>query len=202
MTVIGLMVGLCVVCTVPTEIDNQATKLLELTRTTKATYSLYSWNKVTPRDGPATEAFSAEFHQGNLHRVETLVARIVADCAKMTGTALFIKSGEMVRGEQVAKAACGVNTATPVVASKVVGAVKTNFGPATRVAVKDAQNLRYYDISEDGILIAGAYATLSDEPEVINVPVAVERKLPEEDIFSEASLARIVTPAAFRKSSL
>ena len=82
-----------------------------------------------------------------------------------------------------------------------MGAVNTRFGLATRVAVKDAQNLRYYDISPDGILITGAYATLSDEPEVINEVVSVEHKLPEDDIFSEESLSRVVTPPAFLKSS-
>lgn len=198
----AILVALCVVCSNPTGIDPQATKLLDLSRTTQATYSLYSWNRVTGPNAVATETFSAEFHRGNLHRGEANNARIIADCAKMTGTILFVESGEMVRGEEVAKVACGVATVNPVLASRVIGPVSTKFGPATRVVVRDEQNLRYYDISADGILVNGAYATLADAPEVINQAVAVERKLPEEDIFSEESLARVVTPAAFSKPSL
>ena len=198
MTFSALFYGLCVVCTDPVGLDPKVTEIVEQTRTTSATYSLYSWNTVISPDGKSKGAFSAEFHKGALHRVETEVARIVADCSMMTGSALFLGSGEIVRGEEVAKAACGINTATPIIGSKLVGTVETKFGPATRVAIKDAQNLRLYDVSTDGILVNAAYATLDDRPEVLNAPIGVKRKLPEVDIFSEQSLSRIVTPAAFR----
>ncbi|MCY7281818.1 MAG: hypothetical protein LH610_13185 [Sphingomonas bacterium] len=118
----------------------------------------------------------------------------------MVGSALFIGSGKIVRGEEVARAACGINTATPILASKVLGKVVTTFGPARRVALRDAHNLRLYDIAPDGILLTAAYATLDDKSELLGVPVAVQRSLPEEDIFTVESLTKIVTPAAFQRA--
>lgn len=179
-------------------LDPEVEKVLEKSRTTTATYSLYSRVEISPRDGTPSETFSAEFHRGTRHRVETAVARLVADCATMQGTALFLDTGEIDKGDWVAKAACGVNAAKPIISSKWLGAVETPFGPATRISVTDSDNVRAYDVSPEGILIASTYETHDGKPEVVAHPMAIERQLPEDDIFTESSLHRIVTPSRFR----
>jgi len=58
---------------------------IALTRNTTATYSVFAWNIITRSNKPTEQEWSAEFHQGALHRVETPRDRIIADCAAMTG---------------------------------------------------------------------------------------------------------------------
>jgi hypothetical protein len=66
---------------VPQENAAAALKVLEKTKSTRATYSVFFWNRVDPGNRPAFEEWSAEFHMGALHRVETPRDRLIADCS-------------------------------------------------------------------------------------------------------------------------
>ena len=60
------------------EIDAGAAEVIDLTRTTSTTYSVYTWNRLTLPGAAPFEEWAAEFHDGHFHRVETPRDRIVA----------------------------------------------------------------------------------------------------------------------------
>lgn len=182
----------------------KALEVLERTKTTNATYALYLRNTLTgeaPRPG---EEWSAEFHSGTLHRVETPRDRVVADCAAGTGHALSLVSGEMVEGYAVARAACGISTNATIIEAQWKGKVQTPFGEADRVRIVDEDNVREYDVSGEGILLRSTYAAnVPGEPLILLVqPVAVLSKLPDADMFDRESLARSYVAETYRAAAV
>ena len=69
----------------------------ERTKRTRATYALYSWNWIKGDGFEGGPQWSAEFHRGTLHRVETPRFRVVADCAAGTGAMIDVDSGRIER---------------------------------------------------------------------------------------------------------
>ncbi|MFD2430410.1 hypothetical protein ACFSUK_24675 [Sphingobium scionense] len=69
--------------------------VLALTRTTKATYAVCTWNVVTPSEEVQLKEWAAEYHQGDRHRVETPRDRIVANCATGEAQHLDVRTGEV-----------------------------------------------------------------------------------------------------------
>ena len=181
--------------------QSRVLEVLERTKTTRVTYALYMWNRVMPADQAPREEWSAEFHSGDLHRVETPLARAVADCAAGTGTAFFVDSGEYVEGPQVARSACGINTNIVFQSAEWVGEVRTRFGVADRVRIVDEQNVRHYDVSRDGILLGSTYAENApgERLQLSTVATAVLRTLPEPDMFDRDSLARSFVAEVYRQ---
>jgi hypothetical protein len=182
-------------------IDPEAAKIISLTRETKGTYALYVWNKVTPKDAEPFEEWSAEFHSGDLHRVELPRIRIVADCAAMIGTKLDVETGERFTDTSVAKAACGINANPEMLSARKLGVKSTPFGKATTVQIVDSRERREYDVSEDGVLLR---TIILDNDKgrhrwVVAEATHVSRTLPEGDIFSDQSLDRSVVAAEFRE---
>jgi hypothetical protein len=177
-------------------IDPRARAAVERSRTTTATYALDAWNWVIEADGEPGPGWSAEFHLGSLHRVETRVARLVANCETRTGTLLIVATGERRTGEAVANSACGVNANPRVERLEWLGRREHRLGPVDMVRLVDPADTRTYAIDGAGVLLAGEILPRDSDALycVQNEAVAVERTLPEGDIFSEASLARIVTP--------
>jgi hypothetical protein len=180
----------------------RAAEVLARTRTTTKTYALYLWNRVTPPGTAPREEWSAEFHSGNLHRVETPKVRLVADCKAGTGFAFDLTTGETVEGEAVAKTGCGVDANTPLLSAEWKGKVATRFGPAERVRLVDSENIRRYDISPEGILLSSVYTRNGPgEPVlIVSQAVALEAALPAEAIFDRASLSRSVVPDRFKRA--
>lgn len=187
-------------CAKPT-IDPEAAKVISLTRETQATYSLYVWNKVTPVDEMAFDEWSAEFHSGDLHRVEIPKVRIVADCEAMIGTQLNVETGERFSDPSVAKAACGINANPEIVSARKLGIKSTSFGKATGIEIIDSRERREYDVSDDGILLRTVISNKGKGGHrwVVAQATHVSRTLPEGDIFSEQSLDRSVVAAEFRE---
>jgi hypothetical protein len=180
---------------------DKAVNILARTKTTSATYSLYSWNRITPPGRPPNEEWSAEFNDGPLHRVETPRDRLIANCVERSGTAYSIPTDRTFSGPAVAGVACGINTNKPIIAIRYIGHFVDRAGQADRVEVTDAENIRTYDVTSDGILIRTIFALNTPErPVVLDVETeAVLRTLPRQDMFDAASLSQSVVPEAYKK---
>ncbi|MDQ4086841.1 MAG: hypothetical protein M3177_02320 [Pseudomonadota bacterium] len=180
--------------------QNQVLEVLERTKLTRTSYSLFVWIRTTPLHG-APDGWAAEFHSGDLHRVETPTTRVVADCRANTGIAVALDTGETVEGPSVASVACGINTNRIFSAAEYRGTVQTRFGPADRVRLVDDEMIREYDVSADGVLLATRFfANRGGEPEILNAEtVALLREPPEPGMFDRESLARSYVPEEYRQ---
>ncbi len=179
-------------------ISEEARTLIDLTRETRETYSLVTWNRVTRRDGTVTEEWSAEFHDGIHHRVETPRDRIVADCATMTGTYVQMGSAKMITGATVARAACGIQANSVIQSARVAGKRKTRFGPTTHLVVVDADNIRTYDVDANGVLLGATISDRDGSLRLVSRAVSFTADVPP-DIFSIESLGKSAVPERFRK---
>ena len=184
----------------PGAIDPRAHAAVARSRTTGATYSLYAWNWARYPDGTPHQGWSAEFHQGRSHRVETPDIRVVADCAAGTGTMLNVRSGERTSGARVANAACGVNANAAVLAAEWLGRRNGRFGSVDMIKLIDEGEERSYAIDEQGVLMATEIFPRGADPGycVQNEASAVERTVPAGDLFSPESLNRSVVADRFR----
>jgi hypothetical protein len=171
--------------------DPKARLVFERTKSTRATYALYSWNWVKGSGFEAGPHWSAEFHQGQRHRVETPHLRLVADCAAGTGTLLRVDSGATEEGASVAKAACGINSNFPIRSLEWLGRKRSRFGRVDRVRILDSTDERLYAVDEAGVLVAAEIFPRDPAAGycVQQEPLAVERTLPAGDLFSAESLA-------------
>lgn len=174
--------------------------IVSRTHTTRATYAVYYWNRITPARGEASEEWSAEFNRGNWHRVETPRDRMIADCAAMKGIDLSLETGQIVSGPAVAKAACGINANRPIRTSEYLGRLDGKLGEFDRVRLTDAGDVRTYDVSSDGVILGVTYANV-DKPENVTLTMAstgLDHALPDGDMFSPESLGRSVVPERFK----
>ncbi len=173
--------------------------LIDLTRETRKTYSLVTWNRVTRRDGTVIEEWSAEFHDGVHHRVETPRDRLIADCARMTGTYVQMGSAKMINGATVARAACGVQANSIIQSARVAGKRETRFGPVTHLIVVDADSIRTYDVDVSGALLGATISDRDGSLRLVSRAVSFTADVPP-DIFSMESLGKSAVPERFRKS--
>ena len=184
----------------PTDIGG-GLAVLERTKSTRATYALYSRAQISGPSGQRAE-WGAEFHSGTRHRVETAMFRVVADCSTGAGAMMNVATGEVIRRPDVGDSACGIAMNSQVASVEALGEVATAFGPADRIRVTDAMFERTYDVSRNGVLVRGVYSPLpamrGKADSLENVAVAIEETLPAADIFDEASLDRFLTPDRFR----
>jgi hypothetical protein len=184
----------------PPSSDARAGAVFERTKQARATYALYSWNWVKEAGSGAGLQWAAEFHRGSLHRVETPNIRVVADCAAGTGTMLQVDSGETRSGPGIAGAACGINSNFQIRRLQWLGRKATRFGPLERLRILDPANERLYAVDRDGILVAAEIfprdgaggGCLQQEP------LALEKTLPAQNIFSEESLGKSFAAPRFR----
>jgi hypothetical protein len=189
----------CAACSAEsTKLDAKAQAVIERSQQTSATYSLFAWNDV-PDGGEIKDGWSAEFHSGNLHRVEAPHVRIVADCKEMVGTRLLVATGEKLTDPSVAKAACGINANFEIQSAEWLGHHKTEFGMADRVRITDEDTIRTYEVLDNGALATSVYQRRDGQPLVNNWSVVVRDSVPD-DIFSEASLEQSAVPAEFQSA--
>lgn len=174
--------------------------ILTRTKTVTRTYALYIWTVVTPPAEPRREEWAAEFHSGDLHRVETPRDRIVANCRTGEGWGYSVETGERFTGAWLARTACGVDTNQAVSSAEYEGTRSTPFGPADRVKLVTPELIRRYDVSPEGILLAETF-TANGPGEAIrlsNRAVALEAALPASGMFEPASLARSYVADRYR----
>lgn len=179
------------------EVEAGAAEVIDLTRTTTATYSVYTWNRLTLPDEAPFEEWAAEFHDGHLHRVETPRDRIVADCAAGTGTYLNLVTGEEVRGPEVAKAACGVQAHATILAAREETGGRGSFGAFRRIRLRDPRNIRTYDVAPNGAIVGATIADANGKPQLASQAIAMHDRVPP-NIFSEESLEFSAVPDEFR----
>ena len=176
--------------------DPKAKAVIERSQRTTASYAQFAWNDV-PDDGEIKDGWSAEFHRGNLHRVETPFVRVIADCKEMIGTRLSVLTGEKITDPSVAKAACGINANFQIHSAKWLGRHETKFGMAERVTAEES--IRTYEVLDSGALVTSVYQGHDGRQLVNNWSLAISPSAPS-DIFSELSLERTAVPAEFRRA--
>lgn len=174
-----------------------ASAVLERTKTTTATYSMYLWNRVTNPGKPIFEEASAEFHKGDLHRVETPRDRIVANCRARTGFYLSVESGEIIEGSKVAAAACGINTNFPFRSIELLSDIATRFGTAQRVRAVDAENVREYDVLKNGALVRTTYTENPPGGSLLirTHAIRLDATVPDDAMFTRESLTKRYLPS-------
>lgn len=192
--------GILLACSSAIAGDDNAAALavLERTKTTRATYTIHIWNRVTNPGKPAFEEASVEFHKGDLHRIETPRDRVVADCRAKTGAHLSVETGEITEGPEIAAFACGINTNFPILSIEILPNAETKFGVAQRVRVADKQNIREYSILENGALAKTTYTENRIAGQVLVVAEAtlIENSVSEHVMFDKASLGRRYLPTS------
>jgi hypothetical protein len=179
--------------------DERAQQIISKTRTTTATYSLYSWGRITRPDENPTEEWAAEFNRWPMHRVETPRVRLVADCAAVMGTYFEVETGKSGTNAQVARAACGISGMKPIRSAEWTGRGKSRFGHVDRLRVTDDDNIRTYDIADNGAIVAGTIADLDGTMRLDSFALNLLSTLPSEDIFSMESLQRSVVPEQYKQ---
>jgi hypothetical protein len=196
-----ILIGIVATATITTtacarDTSESAMRVLERTKTTSATYSMYLWNRVAKPGQPVLEEASVEFHKGDFHRVETPRDRIVANCREQTGFYLSVVSGEIIEGPKVAAVACGINTNFPFISVDLLPDVRTDFGTAQRVRVVDAENIRVYDVLQNGALVQTTYTENRPGGSLLIVTQAIrlDDVVPDEGMFTKASLATRFLP--------
>lgn len=177
-------------------------RIVERTRTTAETYFLVSTNRITPNGvAPITE-WASEANSGPLHRVETPRDRLVANCKTGWGAALRIQTGEVSHGAWIAKAACGIDANKELIEKRYLGRSKASPVLADRLLLRDAKNVRTYDVASNGAIIGASIADADGTRRLITRALFLTKKLPYTDCFTQASLARsIVSEAAQRDAS-
>jgi hypothetical protein len=196
-----VLLGTCAEILAQPIIGKEVVNIIALTRETQSTYAAYFWNAITREGEEPVGEWSAEFHSGNLHRVETPRDRIIADCKAMTGTYLVIETGELIEGPEVAKAACGINANQKIISKRKLANVRTQFGEASRIEINDSEFRRTYDVSKESVLLAGTMSDAGKDGKLrmINKATHVSRLLPKGDIFSVVSLYRSVVAEKFKR---
>jgi hypothetical protein len=188
-------------CANTSDTTADARAVLESTKNTSSTYTLHYLNSVTIPGEPIIEEVSAEFHQGDLHRVETPRDRIVANCRAGTGSHLSVTSGKLVEGKKVAAAACGINTNASIISIELLSDVQTKFGTARKVRVVDKENVREYTVSKEGVLLKTTYSENRHNGALLIVTEAFKltNSVPDANMFSEDSLNRSFLPKKFAR---
>ena len=179
-------------------IGQAASDLIALTRETDTAYSVVHWNRIELSDGTVVAQWAAEFHDRNLHRVETPYDRLIADCAAMTGTRHNLVTGEMTTGAQVAREACGIQANSEILSAEIKGRRTTRFGPVTHIVIRDPEHIRTYDVADSGALLAATISDIDGKRKLTNWAV---RYLPsvKGDVFSPRSLSRSVVPDDWKR---
>ena len=180
--------------------SEQVERVIERTKNTTATYSVYNWNWIAVPGHPVIEEWSAEFNSGDLHRVETPRDRLIANCRTKTGSALSLTTGQITRGPAVAGVACGISTNAKFLSMEYIGHASGPFGDTDSVRVTDNELVRNYEISDTGVIVKTIFALKSVPSLVVldDEAVALEHQLPSSEIFSVESLQESVVPSQFK----
>jgi len=181
-------------------ISPDAAAVIVRTRTTQATYALVDTNELHHGGGTVHE-FSAEYNQGDLHRVETPRHRIVANCRTHDAAALNIATGEITHAPEIATFACGMYTNQNLRSADVTGSRQSEFGSVDQIKLVSTDSIKTYEVAQNGAIVAETISDVNGNPELINRAISLSSKLPAGDLFSEASLARSVVPEGLKRKA-
>ena len=182
------------------ESSKKALEILQKTKSTRATYAVYNRDHVGFPGGKSFVGTSAEFHSGTLHRVETSLGNVIADCEKKFGWSVEFNTGKRSEGEQVANSACGINTNFELNSAEWLGAFDTSFGRVDRIQVRDDDNVRTYDVLHNGALLRATYEPLAEGgAQVWQETLAVSDRLPSHRMFDPSTLEESFIPADYQQ---
>lgn len=176
-----------------------AKAVITRSKTTRATYAVYTWTIVRLKGAEPVEEWSAEFNSGKLHRVETPRDRLVADCQRKTGAHRSLADGSTKFDGLIANTACGIAYDDAIRQIAWLGKFPSPWGEVDRVRLWGAGLIRTYDVTKAGVIVSSTFAP-EDNPGKAMLEmrtVALEKRLPKGAIFTRASLARSVVPAKF-----
>lgn len=177
----------------------RAKEVITRSKTTRATYAIYTWTVIRLKGAEPVEEWSAEFNSGKLHRVETPRDRVVADCQRKTAAHYSLTDGTTKTGATIANTACGIAYDDAIRQIAWLGKFPSPWGEVDRVRLWGAGLIRTYDVTKAGVIVSSTFAP-EDNPGKAMLEmrtVALEKRLPNGAIFSRASLARSVVPVKF-----
>ncbi len=182
-------------------IDKHAAEVLLRTRQVSITYAVYQWNEVADNSEAGRSEWAAEFHSGNMHRVETPLVRVVADCSTFSGFMYDVAKKQTTADRNAGVYACGVNLGRRPRLLEYVKHVSSKYGLLDVIHVVDDQDDRFYGISTAGVIITTEYTSLKNDGHCLQgVTVELTDKLPQSDLFSEASLAETAVAEKYRST--
>lgn len=176
-----------------------ADAVIARTRNPAGDYSLLQWTDVRLDGGQDFSFWAAEFHRGSLHRVETPLDRIVADCAAMTGTHVSLVTGETKTGRAIAETACGVDAAGAE-NPEFLGRNESGYGPLDIVRFRKQGQDRTYWINSQGVIVRTEFAKVDDSRSWVlrNWAIRINASSPDAAMFAASSLERSYVPADYQ----
>ena len=176
-------------------------ELIARTQTTRAPYALVSSNEIR-RDDITIHEFSAEFNQGDLHRVETPRDRIVANCRTGWSAHLNIATGVITHNDAISGAACGVYTGDGVRSAEITEARNSPHGLLQKLKIETVGGLtRTYEVAPNGAILSESITDPAGKLRLVMTAISVSDQVPTGDLFSEPSLAKSVVPLELKEQA-
>jgi hypothetical protein len=181
-------------------IDPVANTVVERTRQTQSTYAVYLWGSALDKDGNTEEHWSAEFHSGDWHRMDSPKIRVIANCRTHVGYFHDVATGQTTDAPNAYRGSCGIYDAPDVSEIIKLDSISSDNRQLDQIKITDAKFIRQYAIDSDGVIVGSDWTAKdgSAAPCVKTRAIAVIPILPEKDIFSEVSLARSVVPVQYQ----
>ncbi len=182
--------------------EDPAWSVVQRTKATKATYAAYQWNTIRDDEGNPSGEWAAEFHSGDMHRLEIAEVRIVANCRTHQGWLYDVKAGETQDSDTVWLTACGIDTTDQITAVDLLPQLGGKGGPFDVVKITGGPWIRYYAVDRNGVIVRSnrVAANGSPSPCLQNRALAILPALPARDMFTRASLARSFVPERYRQA--
>ncbi len=181
--------------------EDDGWSVVQRTKTTKATYSAYQWNIVRDDEGNPADLWAAEFHSGDMHRLEAEMVRVVANCRTHEGYVLDVKTGETRDSDTAWLMACGIDTSDQITAVDRLPSIPGKNGPLDVIRIKGGEFVRYYAIDRNGVIVRSNRVAPNGSPSPCsqNQAIAILPTLPARDMFTRASLARSFVAERYRQ---
>ncbi len=188
--------------TAQTALTGKVKEVVDRSKATRATYSIYVHNWLKAQDGTELDEWSGEFNDGVRHRIENPHLHAIADCRAITGVAVIPELNLRKTGPQVAQESCGIATNVAYTGATYLGVVLTPCGDADRIKLVEKDNVRTYDVTKEGIVVGETWRRNGGDQALTlkQTVVAVVPTVPSHDMFDEASLQTTFTPDQFRIS--
>lgn len=180
--------------------DDSGEALIQRTKTTTATYSLYSWMVQRDDEGEPNDTWAAEFNSGDWHRVEGDKFRVIANCRTHEGHIYDVAAGTTQESDTAWVGACGVATGAQILSVDRVASIPSKYGPLSVVRITQKGWVRLYAIDANGVLVRAQWSASNGSPApcIQSEPIAVLTSLPRKDMFTTASLAVPAVPPRYQ----
>ncbi len=173
------------------EADPRALAAVERSRTTRQPYTVILAASVEI-NGSRFEDRATEFHDWPLHRVETKLAHVIANCESLEAVRFDTTTFQSVRSEEDASSACGVGGFEPDPRKlKWLGRERRIFGWVDVIELENAQFFRRYEITGDGIIVLSNFEPKDGKGFRYTTKfVKLDRRKPPPSTFDQSTIAR------------